>query len=358
MKKAKQPKRQYGEGGWERLEDAEELRRLCETCDSTADVMYAVGLAGGGSQLRKVKGLAANAKPPITLPKGRPGTKAVKLPVPDKPGVAVVGTEAWREARAENRILRQQVHDLRRRGQASICDWNGDVLRLGIVSDTHLGSLYENPDLLEAAYDVFAEERVDDVLHCGDLVDGEKMYAGHEYEIAVHGCDAQRNHVIKNYPQRNGLRTRFILGNHDYCYWKKMGVNIGESIAEHREDLEYLGAEKHDLQYGPITIRLQHPRGGSIPMGVSYKPQRIIESMSGGHKPHILALGHYHKSEVLPFYRNVYALQGGTTQSQTPFMAGKPTPAMMGFWVVTVHMNESGMGRVQDEWFPHFEEAA
>lgn len=264
--------------------------------------------------------------------------------------------QALENQRKENVRLQQQVDLLQRRTRARVCRWSGDVLTLGVLGDTHLGSLYENPDLVEAAYDEFEAAGVDDVLHAGDLLDGEKMREGHEYEIAVHGCDAQRDHVIKTYPRRKGIRTRFILGSHDLIFWKRAGINIGEAIAERRDDMEYLGMGQYDLEYHSIIIRVQHPIGGTSPYGISYRPQRIIEQLPGGQKPHILVLGHYHKAEVIPFYRNVYSVQVGTTQSQTAWMAGKALLAMMGFWILTININADGLGTITDQWFPHFEE--
>ena len=55
---------------------------------------------------------------------------------------------------------------------------------------------------------------------------------------------------------------------------------------------------------------------------LSYKIQKMVEAMSGGEKPNILAVGHYHKLEMFP-YRNVQCFQTGTFQAQTPWMRGK-----------------------------------
>jgi hypothetical protein len=71
-----------------------------------------------------------------------------------------------------------------------------------------------------------------------------------------------------------------------------------------------------------------HPGGGSS-YAVSYAPQRIVESLSGGEKPAILMIGHYHKMSY-NMIRNVHTIQCGTTQDQTPFMRKKRIDAHVG----------------------------
>ncbi len=48
----------------------------------------------------------------------------------------------------------------------------------------------------------------------------------------------------------------------------------------------------------------------------------------------MLVLGHYHKAEFLPNYRNVAGIQSGCFQSQTPFMAAHALAAHVGGWIV------------------------
>ncbi|GAF95181.1 unnamed protein product, partial [marine sediment metagenome] len=150
-----------------------------------------------------------------------------------------------------------------RQRRVSVEDWYGERLRVGVLSDTHLGSLYFMRKLLEAAYKTFKRESVDAILHCGDMTAGEKMYKGQEYELYAHGFDAQRDEVINTYPECDGVPTRFITGNHDLSYWKRTGADIGEAIAERRADMIYLGMEEHDLQLGGLRLRLSHPGKGT-----------------------------------------------------------------------------------------------
>jgi len=69
---------------------------------------------------------------------------------------------------------------------------------------------------------------------------------------------------------------------------------------------------------GKAIMKLMHPGGGSA-YAVSYRPQKIIESFQDGEKPHILLLGHYHKSLKVEI-RGVVTILVPSCQDQTPFM--------------------------------------
>jgi hypothetical protein len=77
---------------------------------------------------------------------------------------------------------------------------------------------------------------------------------------------------------------------------------------------------------------LIHPGGGTS-YALSYRAQKIVESLEGGTKPDLLAIGHYHKADMIPSYRNVCAIQTGTFERQTPFMARGGLSAHVGGWI-------------------------
>ena len=97
-----------------------------------------------------------------------------------------------------------------------------------------------------------------------------------------------------------------------------------------------------------------HPSGGCA-YAVSYKSQKIIESYSGGQKPRAVFIGHFHKAEVLPMWRNVRAIQAGCFCSQTPFMIKKPTPAHVGGWIIEDKICKKGTGRFKSEFISFYE---
>lgn len=164
-------------------------------------------------------------------------------------------------------------------------------------------------------------------------------------------------------PKIDSLQTLFITGNHDASYKKLIGMTVGDELQQIRPDWKYIGADigsvilktKSGLRF---MIQLIHPGGGINQYALSYKPQRIIEAISGGQKPDLIAIGHFHKSFYIPAYRNVAALCVGTFQSQTPFMARESIAAHIGGWIVTVTLGERKKltSRVQAEWVGFYEQ--
>lgn len=235
----------------------------------------------------------------------------------------------------------------------------GVHVRHGLISDTHLGNVYDNIPLLETLYDVFEREGLDTVYHCGDLLDGEKMYRGQEYELYAHGVDKQAENVIKKFPKRDGMNTYFITGNHDLSFQKHAGVDVGNLIAAEREDMIYLGQEDIDLIVGSkdkkIKLKLMHPSKGTA-YALSYHPQKIVESFTGGKKPNALYIGHFHKAEILPNYRNVQTVQAGTTQKQTSFMQRNFIQAHQGGWIMDMYIPKNyQISRFRGEFLPYYE---
>jgi hypothetical protein len=140
------------------------------------------------------------------------------------------------------------------------------------------------------------------------------------------------------------LPTHFITGNHDASFKQAAGVHVGRVIEAARPGWKFLGEEQARVEWqtpaGKFSLMLIHPGGGSS-YALSYRPQKIIESLEGGSKPDMLAIGHYHKAEFMPAYRNIAVLQGGTFQKQTPFMARGGLAAHVGGWIVSVTVGKT-----------------
>jgi len=233
--------------------------------------------------------------------------------------------------------------------------WTGNkILRFGVVSDTHIGSKFQQLTLLNEAYRVFQQENIKTVYHVGDLTEGESMRQGHAYECFLHGGDEITDYIIDRYPKQTDITTRFITGNHDLSITKLSGVDIGKRIAEKRSDMEYLGKLNAKVYLTPnCVIELNHPLDGSS-YAYSYSLQKYADSMQGGSKPNILLTGHYHKMMYLD-YRNINILSIPSLQSQTTWMRGKRLPAHIGFFIITVHVDEQGtIKRFQPEHFPFY----
>lgn len=218
-----------------------------------------------------------------------------------------------------------------------------EYVRFLVYSDTHLGSMYERADVIKSVYKCANERNIKYILHCGDLLDGHRIYKGQEFELHSHGYDRQKKHALKIYKDiKTKAKTFFITGNHDASLEKLAGINVGEEWAK---ELPWgyvgkdIGRVSFDTPNGKLNVDMMHPDGGTS-YALSYRSQKICEQLEGGKKPNILLIGHFHKAEAIPHYRNICVIQAGCCQAQTPFMKRKPSAAHVGFWIVEAHVGK------------------
>jgi hypothetical protein len=213
-------------------------------------------------------------------------------------------------------------------------------IRFALIGDTHIGSLYVHQRALKGFYAYAKEMQCERVFHAGDVLDGHRVYKGQEFELRDIGLEAQVARLAEIAP--SDVPTSFITGNHDQSFKVAAGAPTGTMI-EQATGWKFLGEEQARVEWqtpcGAYSLMMLHPGGGSA-YAISYKPQKITESLEGGTKPNMLAIGHHHKAEFIPSYRNVSVLQVGTFQKQTPFMARQGLAAHMGGWVIDVTVGD------------------
>jgi hypothetical protein len=217
----------------------------------------------------------------------------------------------------------------------------GDRIRFGVLGDTHLGSKFERLDVLNALYDWYAAEGITTVYHTGNMIEGCSSFNLRERH--KHGLDEQVDYFLDQYPQRPGITTHYITGDdHEGWHQRDAGMSVGryiEMAAERRgrHDLRYLGFVEHDIEFanraGAFIVRVAHPGGGSA-YALSYTPQKIVESYSGGEKPAVLLIGHYHKMEYIPAVRGVRVVQTGCTVDQGVWARKKRLAYHLGGWIL------------------------
>lgn len=197
--------------------------------------------------------------------------------------------------------------------------------RIGLVSDTHIGSKYQQIYSLYEFYDKCEDEGVDVVLHAGDLSDGFGMYNGQVFELFALSERDQENYIVKHYPKIDGVKTIVIGGNHDESFWKKNGSDICYNVCNRRPDMQYNGFYISNININGVNIRLHHGDGGTA-YARSYKPQRLAMSCIENENilnPDILVIGHYHSSCILPQFLGIYTVQMPGFQAQTPNYMGR-----------------------------------
>jgi predicted phosphodiesterase len=230
-------------------------------------------------------------------------------------------------------------------------DFSGDMVKIGFMTDSHMGSIYYKPEFMKAAFEQFDKENVNIILHAGDLSDGMSGRPGDVYELTHLGFSQQRDYCIEQLRPWN-KPIYIISGNHDLYHWKNSGALIVDDVCKSLSNATYLGDHEGDIHINGLWIKLWHGADGAS-YAHSYRGQKIIESLSGGDKPHILLMGHDHKSMYFQ-ERNVQAVAGGCMSLQSKWMRSKRLGAYTGFWIISVASNKNGLAFFSPTWYPFF----
>lgn len=172
----------------------------------------------------------------------------------------------------------------------------GKQQKIGVISDTHLGSKYclraQLQDFIHHAYD----QGVREIVHPGDMLEGDYRHA--KFELSHVGLEDQTHDLYETLPRLPGLTYHAITGNHDWTFTDQSGVDVGDFIRRYfndmgRRDFFCYGDRGAFIKLRGAVIDLWHPTGG-LGYAKSYKLQRKIDSYPTGGKPNILLVGHYH----------------------------------------------------------------
>lgn len=234
-----------------------------------------------------------------------------------------------------------------------VISFEGEHIRIGAITDTHIGHQRFSDDRLYQAFEEFRKEKVDLITHSGDVTEGLSHRPGHVFELDAIGYDQQKEKAVKLFSQWTDTDVYAIDGNHDRWYIKSNGALIVKDIAKEVDNFHFIGHDEGDISLnGKAVLKLWHGEDGSS-YALSYRLQKILESLSGGEKPNVLFAGHVHKF-VNIFERNVYCVSVGTLEAQTKWMRGKRISAHVGFCIVDLWVNKSGVCKMTTTWYPFY----
>jgi predicted phosphodiesterase len=234
-----------------------------------------------------------------------------------------------------------------------IISFEGKHIKIGVLTDTHIGHQKFSEDRLFQAFEEFRKEKVDFITHSGDVCEGMSHRPGHIYELDQLGYEQQKEYAIKLFSQWTDTDIYAIDGNHDRWFIKSNGAYVVKDIDRRLENFHFIGHDEGDISLdGRATLKLWHGEDGNS-YALSYRIQKIIESFSGGEKPSILLAGHTHKY-VKVFERNITAISAGCIEAQTSWMRGKRIAAAVGFVILDVWVGEKGITKIGDTWFPFY----
>lgn len=219
-----------------------------------------------------------------------------------------------------------------------VSDKNNEFL-FGAAGDLHAASKYTRWDVRHDLYKQFREAGAQCNFDTGNWIDGEARF--NTYDLEAHGFDAQCKLLAHNHPR--GIRTYAVWGDdHEGWYVQREGIDVGrynqaimQGAGHDWIDLGFMEAHvvlRNKKSGKTSTMAVCHPGGGSA-YALSYSIQKIIESLEGGEKPAVGLYGHYHKLWGGNI-RNVWCVQTGCQQDQTPFMRKKRLEAHVGGTII------------------------
>lgn len=234
-----------------------------------------------------------------------------------------------------------------------IINFEGNRIRIGAITDTHIGHMKFSEDRLFQAFEQFKKEKVDFITHSGDVTEGMSHRPGHIYELDHLGYEQQKEYAVKLFSQWTDTDIYAIDGNHDRWFIKSNGAYIVKDIDRALSNFHFIGHDEGDISLdGRATLKLWHGEDGNS-YALSYRVQKIIESFTGGEKPSVMLCGHTHKY-VKIFERNVHAISVGCIEAQTSWMRGKKLAAHVGFSIFDVYIGELGVTKITETWYPFY----
>lgn len=121
------------------------------------------------------------------------------------------GLTVWQE---DNHLWVHNVkRDASRQRPLEVAPIRDKVVKIGVVSDTHIGNKNSDIEALEYLYDEFARQGITTVLHVGDLTDG--YYTNRPTSILEQdaiGFSQQLQRFCEVYPHKRDITTYAITG--------------------------------------------------------------------------------------------------------------------------------------------------
>lgn len=228
---------------------------------------------------------------------------------------------------------------------------SGKHHRIGVISDGHLGSKYASAQWHLQAFQEFESKGCECVVHVGDLVEGltPRRFSTQVYELTHLGYKSQKSHAIDVFSKCN-IPLYVISGNHDGYFQEYAGANIVEDICNNLPLATYLGHDCADITIDGVSLRLFHGTDGSS-YALSYRTQKIVESINAKDKCDILICGHTHKFCYI-YERNIHTVSAPCLQKQTWFMRSKKLSAHTGFLILDFDVIDKKVCNFQVKLYP------
>ena len=130
------------------------------------------------------------------------------------------------------------------------------VLRTIFISDPHIGSEFDRPDLLRQVVDYAKKHDIHIIFNGGDMI--ENVYPDSPRKLSSPTVESQAKKAIRIHPYNPDIIYLNLYGNHDYKSILEDGFDIARYIEERRFDMISLGYGKCIINLKDDNIVLVH----------------------------------------------------------------------------------------------------
>jgi predicted phosphodiesterase len=185
---------------------------------------------------------------------------------------------------------------------------HADFYQVGVCSDVHLTSLYQQPTRLQEFYEACRDRDIDTIFMAGDLCEGTGNYRGKPFQTFIQDKRAIIDYVVSQYPLVPTIKTIYIGGNHDMSLYRAQGFDLCKCVAKRRSDMIFKGYRDATFLIGTTRITMHHGAG--------------IASAIRANRSNIALLGHYHTLKVTENFHDAFLIQLGAFHSGSPNIGG------------------------------------
>lgn len=213
-----------------------------------------------------------------------------------------------------------------------------------LISDTRLGSKYQQLSRLNNAYEEAFKNGYRNVIHLGDITEGLYALKNPYYQMLFSDTtDSQIKYVVDNYPYIEGVKTYFITGDQDTTHTSKNGIDIGRKISELRDDMIYLGNMRCLINVKKMKILAQHLKVGAFDRAktISLKQQDAISAIRSEEKVDIILDGHTLIDQQIT-ERDMEEISVSSLVSTTPRIRNSAIPHNVGYVLLTAYLTKDG----------------
>jgi predicted phosphodiesterase len=232
-----------------------------------------------------------------------------------------------------------------------VIDFDGDDVCIGFVTDTHIGGKEFGDSLWMSFLKECEREGVEMILHAGDVHEGMSNRPEQVYNLNDIGVSAQMEHARELFSATK-IPIKVIDGNHDRWGIKSNGLFMVRDLCERVPNAEFIGCDIGEVVINGSRWMLWHGEDGSS-YATSYRVQKLIESFTGGSKPHVLLCGHTHKQGYF-FERNVHAVSGGALSYQSDWMRSTRKACHTGFHIISARIKDGQIVRFSPTFYPFY----